>query len=270
VQRAVADLPRGQRAAVVLFYLLGLTHAETAAHLGIEVGAVKARLHKARGVLRRSLWELWEEQEMATPTEAPLIEMRIESVRKDADEDDPDNADHHVMVLEEVGGSRYLLIWIGFVEGLALANALQKTEMPRPLTIAFMANVLQATQTTLREVHVSKLVGDVFYATVFIDGPAGSVTMDARPSDALTLATILGAPIRVAREVLDTAGVTIEKKTVQDEHGREVIEQTARNVTTGEDVERVHLDPQTLASIRVLLRGWNKAHNTQWPEAPAE
>ena len=252
VQRAVADLPRGQRAAVVLFYLLGLTHAETAAHLGIEVGTLKTRLHKARGTLRRRLWELWEDQEMVTPTEAPLIEMRIESVRKDAD--DPDNRGHHVMVLEEVAGSRYLLIWIGEAEGFALANALGKLELPRPMTIAFMANVLQATGTTLREVHVSKLVGDVFYATALIDGQAGPATVDARPSDALTLATIMGAPIRVAQEVLDAAGVTIEKKTVQDEHGRDVIEQTARNVSTGEDVERIHLDPQTLAPIRVLFR----------------
>src|SRR5262249_2087050 len=31
IRRAVADLPRGQRAAILLFYLSGLTHAEVAA-----------------------------------------------------------------------------------------------------------------------------------------------------------------------------------------------------------------------------------------------
>src|SRR5688500_9535446 len=56
VQRAVAGLPPGQRAAVVLHYLAGLTQAETAAHLGVEVGTVKTRLHKARLNLRRTLW----------------------------------------------------------------------------------------------------------------------------------------------------------------------------------------------------------------------
>src|SRR5919197_4576306 len=38
VRRAVDDLPRGQRAAVLLFYLASLSHAETAELLGIEVG----------------------------------------------------------------------------------------------------------------------------------------------------------------------------------------------------------------------------------------
>ena len=66
VQRAVAELPRGQRGAVLLFYLSGMTHAEVAAHLGIEVGAVKTRLYKARAALRRRLWAEWKEEAMAT------------------------------------------------------------------------------------------------------------------------------------------------------------------------------------------------------------
>ncbi len=52
---ALARLPTGQRKAITLFYLRGLTMAETAAALGIEAGAVKARLHKGRLALRRRL-----------------------------------------------------------------------------------------------------------------------------------------------------------------------------------------------------------------------
>lgn len=52
---ALAALPPGQRQAVELFYARGLTLEETAAELGISVGAVKTRLHKARLSLRRSL-----------------------------------------------------------------------------------------------------------------------------------------------------------------------------------------------------------------------
>src|SRR5207249_4254196 len=55
VQSAVGALPPGQRAAVALHYLGGLTQAEAAGALGVELGAVKTRLHKARGTLRRSL-----------------------------------------------------------------------------------------------------------------------------------------------------------------------------------------------------------------------
>ena len=250
VQRAVADLPRGQRAAIVLFYLYGLSQAEVAAHLGIEVSAVKTRLHKARETLRERLWELWEEQDMTTETESPLVEMRVESVRENTEQEKTSYA----IVLEEVGGPRYLLIWIGQFEGYALDNALRKVETERPLSLTFMANVLQAADVRLREVHVNRLTDNVFYAVAVIEGTGGVRTVDARPSDAINLAVLTGAPIRVAPAVLDTAAVVVEKQTTRDENGQEVIEQTVRNAKTGEEIDRSHLDPETLTPIRVLFR----------------
>jgi len=55
VRDAVATLAPGQQAAVLAFYWQGLTHAESALELGITVGAVKARLHQARGALAPQL-----------------------------------------------------------------------------------------------------------------------------------------------------------------------------------------------------------------------
>jgi RNA polymerase sigma-70 factor (ECF subfamily) len=54
VKDAVRALPAGQRRAAEAYYLSGLSQAEAAAHLGIPAGAVKARLHKARGALAAS------------------------------------------------------------------------------------------------------------------------------------------------------------------------------------------------------------------------
>jgi hypothetical protein len=48
VRQAIGELPASQRTAVSLFYLADLSHAEIAALLGIQPGAVKTRLHKAR------------------------------------------------------------------------------------------------------------------------------------------------------------------------------------------------------------------------------
>src|SRR5829696_4850665 len=61
VRAAIAELPRGQREAVALYYLAGLTQAEAAEHLGIPLGAVKTRLHKARASLRVRLKPLTRE-----------------------------------------------------------------------------------------------------------------------------------------------------------------------------------------------------------------
>jgi RNA polymerase sigma-70 factor, ECF subfamily len=52
VRRAVAELPEGQRDAVTLFYLDDRSYREVGEQLGLDVNAVKARLHRARRGLR--------------------------------------------------------------------------------------------------------------------------------------------------------------------------------------------------------------------------
>ena len=55
--RAVARLPIGKRACVVLRFYLDLSEAETAAVLGVSVGTVKSQTAKALRALRESLAE---------------------------------------------------------------------------------------------------------------------------------------------------------------------------------------------------------------------
>jgi len=55
VRDAVAQLPTKSREAIVLHYLQGLPTTETAAALGVSVGAVEVRLSRAREKLRELL-----------------------------------------------------------------------------------------------------------------------------------------------------------------------------------------------------------------------
>ncbi len=72
VRQAVEGLPDGQRAAVLLFYLSDLSYAETADFLGIGVGAVRTRLHKARGALRQNLRPIWREDHYMNITDTKV------------------------------------------------------------------------------------------------------------------------------------------------------------------------------------------------------
>lgn len=205
VRGAVAALPTGQRAAVALVYLGGLTQAETAAQLGIEVGAVKTRLHKARATLRRELWDEGKEAAMGTAVEAGMVEVRVADVRRGPSEDG--HAVHAAVVLEEVGGTRRLPIWVGDFEATAIALQIEGVATPRPQVYAFAASVLGAAGGRLREVRVDRLVEEVFYAVAVVEGPGGATEVDARPSDAVNLALLAGAPLRVAREVFERIAV---------------------------------------------------------------
>ena len=52
---AISELPARQRVALSLFYLGGLTSAETGEAMGISAGAVRFHLHEARARLRERL-----------------------------------------------------------------------------------------------------------------------------------------------------------------------------------------------------------------------
>jgi hypothetical protein len=68
---------------------------------------------------------------------------------------------------------------------------------------AFAAGLLTAAGGRAREVRISQLTEGVIYAEVVVDRPGGPRTMDARPSDALNLAVLTGAPIRASVAVVD-------------------------------------------------------------------
>ena len=81
-----------------------------------------------------------------------------------------------------------------------------------------MANLIRATGATLREVRITKLEKTVIYASAIVEGSEGTRTVDARPSDALTLAVITGTPIRVEPAVLDAAAqVTADRSSSVEE-----------------------------------------------------
>jgi RNA polymerase sigma factor (sigma-70 family) len=218
VRAAVAQLADGQRDAVLLFYLQGLTHREVAAELAISVGAVKARLHQARAALIPALVPLASGPALASSPAGPATrskepvmtttaggpawaEVSVTDIRS-SDDSNPLNRTH-VMVLTERDGPRRLPIWVGPVEATVLALSLQAVEMPRPMTYQMAASLLEASGSRVSEVRITRLAGEVFYAVVVVDGPAGQREIDARPSDAVNLALVAGAPILADGALLD-------------------------------------------------------------------
>jgi len=210
VRAAVAGLADGQRDAVLLFYLQGLSHREVAAELGISVGAVKSRLHQARAALAPRLAPLidfQEERAMSVTTNAPeWVDVSVAAVG--AEESGDVMTRKHIMVLEAAGGRGRLPIWVGPAEAGALALTLEAVEMPRPLTYQMAAGLLEAAGSRAVEARITGLTDGTFYAVVVVDGPAGLREVDARPSDAVTLAAVTGTPIRVDARLLADPDVT--------------------------------------------------------------
>jgi RNA polymerase sigma-70 factor (ECF subfamily) len=198
VRAAIAALPVGQRQAVALFYIDGLTQAEAAEEIGTRPGAIKTRLHKARRSLRASLRDTYKEYIDMTDESTQLIPMHVAELRRTP------AGDRHIVFLED-DQERRLPIWIGPAEATAMALILEQVELPRPGVYQFAASLLAGAGGRLREVRVAELTESIFYAQAIL---TDHTSIDARPSDALTLALVTDVPIYVAAGVLERADQT--------------------------------------------------------------
>jgi bifunctional DNase/RNase len=97
------------------------------------------------------------------------------------------------------GDSRKLVIGVGDAEAMAMAFSIQGQEFPRPMTYQLMAALVAAAGSAVRTVRVTSQREGIFYAQIVLRGGA---TLDARPSDALNLAAVTGAPVYVAPDLL--------------------------------------------------------------------
>jgi RNA polymerase sigma factor (sigma-70 family) len=198
VRVAIAGLADGQRDAIWLFYLQGLSHREVAAELGISAGAVKARLHQARAALKLALVGIADQQKgtpMAATNEIHWPEVIVAEIRRGQGEDTWQRK--HVMILQERDGDRSLPIWIGPAEAEAMALILESVESPRPFSAKLAVSLMEAAGARIEDVRITRLMDGVFYATVRVDGPGGLHEVDARPSDAVNLALAGGRSIRI-------------------------------------------------------------------------
>jgi bifunctional DNase/RNase len=109
---------------------------------------------------------------------------------------------------------RALPIYIGPVEAVALGRAALGDHTPRPQTHDLIVNVAEALGANLQRVVITRLerngdaatfIGALEYLTVAGD----IVRADARPSDALVVATRCGVPIHVATAVMDAAAAPL-------------------------------------------------------------
>lgn len=128
-----------------------------------------------------------------------------------------------IVLLKEMGGDRYLPIWVGAVEATAIAFAQQGVEPPRPLTHDLLKEVFEILGRRVESVHLTELRDGVFYSLINIDQ---GLSISARPSDAIALALRTGSPILASEDLLAEAGIEIPDQSDEEvEKFREFLDQ---------------------------------------------
>ena len=131
-----------------------------------------------------------------------MIELLLNKIKID------ENRSEQVIVLKERDGERLLPVVIGIAEVNAIKLRLSGIEPPRPLTHDLLLSAVGHLGARLKEIHIDRLENNTFFAKlILIRNGSGEIKVDARPSDSVALALRAGAPIYVAEEVMDEAGV---------------------------------------------------------------
>ncbi|HRF76468.1 MAG TPA: DUF151 domain-containing protein [Chitinophagales bacterium] len=140
----------------------------------------------------------------------------------------------YAVLLSEVGGMRKLPIVIGAFEAQAIAVAIEKVVINRPLSHDLIKNLFTIFNISLKEVLIDNLQDGIFYSKLICEKDGQEIEVDSRTSDALALAVRFNCPIYTFEFILETAGAIIneqdKKEDDEDDDDEEVDEDTAEIV----------------------------------------
>lgn len=107
-----------------------------------------------------------------------------------------------IVLLRAEKDNEVLPIWVGAIEGSAIKLALEGILPPRPMTHDLLKNLLDHLRIQVQKVIVTEIKNNTYYAMIYIEVNGHTLTIDARPSDAIALAIRSHVPIYTTDEVL--------------------------------------------------------------------
>ncbi len=137
-----------------------------------------------------------------------LIEVKVFGLAMDPITNTP------IVILKDLQGKRAIPIWIGLFEASAIATQMEEVNLARPMTHDLMNEMLKVLGVKVLEIVINDLKDNTFFATIHLLKNDVSITVDARPSDAIALALRAGAPIFVDEKIIEkSTNIDFDKKT---------------------------------------------------------
>lgn len=148
---------------------------------------------------------------------------------------------NYAVVLGEENGKRRLPIVIGGFEAQAIAVAMENMTPNRPLTHDLFKNTLDAYYIEIKEVVINNLLDGIFYAQLICEQDGNVMQIDARTSDAISMAVRFGCPIYTFEFIMESAGVVLEEEEKKEE------------TTSATRAKKSTIEDMSLGSLEKLL-----------------
>ena len=147
----------------------------------------------------------------------------------------------YAVLLKENDSDLVLPILVGSFEAQSIAMALEVVAAPRPLTHDLICDLIKKIDAELISVNISQLNDGVFYAKLKLRGSGfGTKIIDARPSDAISIALRLNAQIYVTPEIINEAGVNKKdiNESIKPKYSIEDLELKLKKAVEKEEYEK--------------------------------
>lgn len=130
---------------------------------------------------------------------------------------------------------RVVPIWIGPHEAAQMGVALENAKFSRPMTHDLFLDALTNLDARVDHVVVSEVSGTTFFAKLVLGQHGRLIELDARPSDALSLAVRQKVPMYIEETVLEKASFPyVFKKNISEEVEVEEFRQFINDLAPGD------------------------------------
>lgn len=154
---------------------------------------------------------------------------------------------NYAIVLGEVNGVRRLPIVIGGFEAQSIAVAMEGMVPSRPMTHDLYKSTLDTFNIQVTSIIINNLEDGVFHASIVCQHDNKETEIDARTSDALSIAVRYACPIYTYDFILEQAGIILE-----DETEKEVQKSKQKRQTASKPKEK-SLEEYTLSELEDKL-----------------
>ena len=131
------------------------------------------------------------------------INVEVNSIRLEVSSETP------ILLLLDPSTQKVLPIWIGTIEAVSIAYAQEGVLHDRPQTHDLLLNMVEALDGTINEVNISNIEENTYFADIILNTINGTVTLSARPSDAIALALRSNIPVTVNQDVFETNSIDL-------------------------------------------------------------
>lgn len=121
-----------------------------------------------------------------------------------------------IVILKTNEGESLLPIFVGLFEANAIAQQLDGSLSPRPMTHDLLGNLIEALHARVDRVVITDLRDNTFFAIIHLERNGEQVALDSRPSDAMALALRVKVPIFVEDTVLERSSASGEAGQVDE------------------------------------------------------